>query len=169
MPNYSDSASLDFLFKHPAEAQRFWARAGESYTEADPHQGFEVMRQLCARQLSLGRTAMIITTNIDGMAREVLQQEPSVATPVLEIHGSLQEWQCGGIRNDTARYPMMLRERCGTDLFSMSAVRDEITRSHDESGEQSNSTYAKCPSCSQRILRPHLCLLGDRNKKISKS
>lgn len=83
MPNYSDSASLDALFKHPAEAQAFWALAGDVYSQAEPHDGYEVLRKLCARQLALGKQAIVITTNIDGMARKVLSREPAIDVAVL--------------------------------------------------------------------------------------
>lgn len=161
MLNYSDSASLDNLFRNSVETQTFWAQAGDMYTQATPHECYEVIRQLCARQISWGRRALNITTNIDGMARTSLQQEPVVATSVIELHDPLREWQCGGVRNDASRYlPNSAKERCSTDLFSVAVVREEISRRRDNSSDQSTST------CAQGIIRPHGVFFGDGNKNL---
>lgn len=158
---YRDAASLDALLCDPLRVQRYWLAVADTYLGAAPHAGYAALGALVQRRRLRGQRCVVITTNIDGAAASQLAH---LGAEVVELHGALRHWQCGGTRNEASRFPRMLAGRCSDALYDAALVSRWMRELDAQpQGDRDPGSYLRCPGCGG-VLRPHVYLFGDGEK-----
>ena len=110
----------------------------------------------------------VLTSNVDGYFRRVGFDNSQVC----EIHGSLRNWQCGGLPSGKL-FPQFVRDRCCESFFappniqvdpeSLQLLSDEGVSVQLSQGDSHEPTKQKilCPSCHEGLIRPNVYLFGD--------
>ena len=101
----------------------------------------------------------VLTSNVDGFFRRV------GFSAVSEIHGTIHRWQCGGVPNQTSRFPLLHRERCSEQLFPAPACLEDME--FNPSTLELLSDFPRCPKkCGGGLLRPNVYLFGDGSRFV---
>ena len=158
---YDQVASLDMLAKDAPLFSGFWLDALSKYESRGPHEGYSILRrwsdlvtgaELSAHAQSRQESTFVITSNVDGY----FLQTGFAERVVVELHGAVRRWQCGGVPNRLSRFPLFERGRCSDTVFEVPSPRPTV----DESTLRASSTPT-CPNCSGGLARPNVYLFGD--------
>jgi len=165
---YDQAAGSNTMFKDPELFYGFWAMCTRSYEQAEPHEGYGILRDWAARVEARAarrhavpggpeRRAFALTTNVDGF----FKRSGVVAPEALgEVHGSLARWQCGGVPSGQ-RFPLVQRGRCGDALFDAPPLEGA-----DFVACRYRGPPPRCPNCGSGWARPHIFLFGDGDRFV---
>lgn len=119
----------------PELAWGFFGHRLNLYRGASPHDGFQILRQWCAR---MSRPSFVFTSNVDGH----FQRAGFLAEQVLECHGSIGHLQCAA--------------NCTNDIWPS----DELQLDVDHQTIRCRSELPRCRNCGG-ISRPNILMFGD--------
>ncbi|MFO6422531.1 SIR2 family NAD-dependent protein deacylase [Motilimonas sp. KMU-193] len=125
--SFSDIASGTAFIEHPNKAWQFYGHRYSLYKNTNPHHGFKILLNWIS---DLNKDYYVYTTNVDGH----FQKAGFDADKIMEVHGSINYWQCSLACNDSLL---------------------EVDEPHYDF-----STLPQCPCC-QRYLRPNIKMFND--------
>lgn len=139
--HFTSMSNPDVFEEDERFAWAFWQFRHRCYTEAEPHEGYSYLRDLCATKKFGGFS---FTSNIDGHWLKVGMAEDRV----YEVHGTLRFMQCQSRTCESGVWPTNDEE------ISVMTVDEETSRV--------SSDVPKCPTCSG-TARPNVLMFGDWN------
>lgn len=172
---YDHAAGSDTMARDPELFYAFWFASLQNYVNTEPHAGYDVLRawRLLVEARGRGRTAkdaafakihrpvFVLTSNVDGWS---LQKGVAAPDGLAQIHGSIHQWQCGGVPSDK-RFPLWGKNRCCDDLFDPPQADG---MDFDDVPLRYRYPAPRCPRCHGGWLRPHIYLFGDGGRFINK-
>jgi NAD-dependent SIR2 family protein deacetylase len=128
-------ANPDWFASDPAFAWGFYGHRQNLYRQAQPHEGFAILRQWAGR---MPRGAFVVTSNVDGQ----FQRAGFDPGRIVEVHGTIHGMQC-------------LRP-CGVGIFSSEPFAVQV----DETTFRASEPLPSCPRCGA-LARPNILMFGD--------
>jgi len=133
---YKDLATPDWYKKDPHLAWGFAAHLIQMYRSVVPHEGFQILLQLCKQKNSY----YVMTSNVDGE----FQKAGFPPDCVYEVHGSVHKWQC------------TQPKKCKKQDIWISGQLPKL----DEKTFKAVGTLPICPHCGS-LARLNVSLFGD--------
>eukprot|EP00928_Gymnodinium_smaydae_P089876 TRINITY_DN73767_c0_g1_i1.p1 TRINITY_DN73767_c0_g1~~TRINITY_DN73767_c0_g1_i1.p1 ORF type:complete len:348 (+),score=34.33 TRINITY_DN73767_c0_g1_i1:58-1044(+) len=158
---YDVAAGFDCFAKNPSLFYGFWFASARNYALAEPHAGYDVLREWRERTEARGAAVsgitpcFVLTSNVDGwLERQCVPVQGGLA----QIHGCYTAWQCGGVPSGR-KFPLLAKPGCCKDIFGLPEFSDMDfeavpLRYHGEP--------PRCPKCNEGWLRPQVYLFGDQ-------
>ncbi|MGB3398939.1 MAG: Sir2 family NAD-dependent protein deacetylase [Candidatus Deferrimicrobiaceae bacterium] len=131
--SFVGAANPTHFLHDPAFGWGFYGHRTHLYRQAEPHDGFRILRQWIRR---FGLAHFVVTSNVDGHFQKAGFEEERV----LEVHGSIHHLQCLSPCSD-AIWPN--REEIPVDHRTMRALH-----------------IPGCPRCGG-VARPNILMFGD--------
>ena len=89
--NFMECANPDFLLSNPNLFWGFYGSRLQMYREKQPHEGFQIVRELARKMSEKGDNLFAVTSNVDGHFGKAGYKEDRI----FEVHGSIHFLQCG--------------------------------------------------------------------------
>ena len=115
----------------------FYGHRLNLYRATIPHDGFQILRELCA-----DKSHFVYTSNVDGQ----FQKAGFDPTRIVECHGSIHHLQCSDSR---------CCER-NAEIWPAADIQIEV----DETTFRAHEPLPHCPICGQ-MARPNILMFGD--------
>jgi NAD-dependent SIR2 family protein deacetylase len=132
---FVELANPQWFRDDPPLAWGFYGHRMHLYRDAEPHEGFAILRRWAER---MPRGAFVYTSNVDGQ----FQRAGFDPERVFEVHGTVHGMQC------TAE--------CGVGIFPSAPYALTI----DEGTMRAADTLPACPRCGA-LARPNILMFGD--------
>ena len=134
---FEEIANPQAFANDPGLAWGFYGHRLQRYREANPHNGFAILREIAA---CLPDGAFIFTSNVDGQFQKAGFDDESV----YEVHGSIHHMQCAA--------------PCSNRIWPA----DEFEPVVDSSACRLAPPWPCCPDCG-KLARPNILMFGDWN------
>ena len=133
--SFEAMANPEWFESDPSLAWAFYGHRLNLYRDTIPHEGFEILRELCKAK---GDDYFILTSNVDGQFQKAGFEDNKVC----EIHGSIHHMQC---TKDKAH-----------GIWSAHEVGVQV----DMEGFKALEPLPVCPECGS-MARPNILMFGD--------
>ena len=134
--DFTSIASPGAFLRNPKLAWGFYGHRLSLYRQTEPHQGFQILKDIAAR---MANGVFVATTNVDGQFQKAGFNESSL----MEVHGSIHRLQC--------------MTPCTEQVWSASGISPKVDASRCK---WLGVELPVCPTCHQ-LARPNICLFND--------
>lgn len=132
---FEQVANPHWFDQKPLMAWAFYGHRFNLYKETIPHKGFDILKKWCKQK---NDNYFVVTSNVDGH----FQKAGFVANRIVEVHGSINFWQC--------------TKPCRDDIWLSDSDKIEIDQEKFEAIEP----IPTCPTCGA-VARPNILMFGD--------
>jgi len=132
--DFQEMANPKWFDTNPKLAWAFYGHRLNLYRDTTPHKGFDMLLELCKKK---DNDYFIFTSNVDNQ----FQKAGFDPKKIVEIHGSIEHWQCG--------------KNCKRDIWDAEKKRVAIDMEKFEALE-----LFVCPHCGE-IARPNILMFND--------
>ena len=136
---YIDICTPSLMYSNPCEFYGFWGHCYNSYSAAEPHEGYSSLRKIQGI-----KDTFTVTSNVDGL----LPRSGVELDRLYELHGSMNRWQCSKPRLCSA----------GETVWDYNEGRFSV----DEESRTVESGFPQCRHC-DKMARPTVYMFGDEN------
>lgn len=132
---FEQMANPRWFDEKPLMAWAFYGHRYNLYKETQPHKGFEIIKSWCKLK---NDNFFVVTSNVDGH----FQKAGFPNNRILEVHGSINYWQC--------------TKPCNDNIWQANFEKIEI----DDDKFEAIEPIPICPHCGA-IARPNILMFGD--------